>query len=189
MLLLVIDNYDSFVYNLVQYLGILGEEIKVVRNDQVDLNEINRLAPQKIVISPGPGRPEQAGICLEVLQELAGKIPILGVCLGHQCLAMAFGGEVVRGSEIIHGKTCKIQHHGQGIFANIPQDISVTRYHSLVVKGETLPQELKITAKSSEGTVMALEHRRYPLYGVQFHPESIASQYGLQLLQNFLKVS
>ncbi|MFZ7102857.1 MAG: anthranilate synthase component II [Peptococcaceae bacterium] len=187
-MLLVMDNYDSFVYNLVQYLGILGEKVEVVRNDRIQLRNIEKLNPERIVISPGPGRPEDAGICLELIKKFAGRIPILGVCLGHQCIGLAYGGQVVRAQEIVHGKTSRIAHSGQGIFAGVPQDISVTRYHSLVVKKSTLPADLQVTAEGPDGMVMALEHTRYPVYGVQFHPESIAGQYGLEILQNFLKI-
>ncbi|MDK2824344.1 MAG: anthranilate synthase component [Clostridia bacterium] len=186
-MLLVIDNYDSFVYNLVQYFGKLGEKMEVIRNDQVSLKTIAEMQPDKIVISPGPGIPENAGICLEVIQHFADKIPILGVCLGHQCIGFVYGGKVVRAKEIVHGKTSTINHTGEGIFLGIPQGINVTRYHSLIVKKESIPDDLIVTAWSEDGTVMGIKHRKYPTYGVQFHPESIASQYGLELLQNFLR--
>jgi len=185
--LLVIDNYDSFVYNLVQYFGKLGEEIKVIRNDQASLETIAGMKPKKIVISPGPGRPENAGVCLEVIKYFRDKVPILGVCLGHQCIGFAYGAKVVRADEIIHGKTSVITHTGQGIFANIPQNIAVTRYHSLIIKKDCIPQELIVTASTEDGKVMAVKHAEYPTFGVQFHPESIASQYGLEMLQNFVE--
>jgi len=184
---LVIDNYDSFVYNLVQYFGKLGEEIKVIRNDQASLETIVSLNPKRIVISPGPGRPENAGVCLEVIKYFADKVPILGVCLGHQCIGFAYGAKVVRANEIIHGKTSVITHIGKGIFSNIPQNITVTRYHSLIIKEDSIPQELIVTALTEDSKIMAIKHAEYPTFGVQFHPESIASQYGLELLQNFLQ--
>jgi len=185
--LLVIDNYDSFVYNLVQYFGKLGEEIKVIRNDQASLETIAGMKPKKIVISPGPGRPENAGVCLDVIKYFRDKVPILGVCLGHQCIGFAYGAKVVRANEIIHGKTSVITHIGQGIFANMPPSIAVTRYHSLIIKKESIPQELIVTALTEDGKVMAIRHAEYPTFGVQFHPESIASQYGLEMLENFLE--
>ena len=187
-MLLVIDNYDSFVYNLVQYLGELGERIEVVRNDKTDLNRLQKMRPERIVISPGPGIPEKAGISLAVVRYFSGKIPILGVCLGHQCIGTAFGAKVVQGEVPVHGKTSQINHQGRGILAGLPQEITVTRYHSLVIEKESIPQELAVTAVSADGTVMAVEHSVEPTFGVQFHPESIASQFGMDLLENFVKM-
>lgn len=162
--------------------------MEVIRNDQVSLKEIEQMKPDRIVISPGPGTPENAGVSLEVIGNFADKVPILGVCLGHQCIGLACGASIVRAKEIIHGKTSIINHDHKGIFSSIPQGISVTRYHSLVVKKESIPEELEVTAISEDGTVMAIKHVHYPTYGVQFHPESIASEYGLELLQNFLNL-
>ena len=186
-MLLVIDNYDSFVYNLVQCLGRLGAEMEIVRNDKLSIEDVDRMKPEKIVISPGPGIPENAGICVELIKHFAGKIPILGVCLGHQCIAKAFGAKVVRAEVPMHGKTSVISHIGTGILASIPQDIIVARYHSLVIEKESIPEYLVVTALSEDGSVMAIQHSIYPIFGVQFHPESIASCYGLEVLENFLQ--
>ncbi len=192
-MLLVIDNYDSFTFNLVQYLGELAvkhsvaREIRVERNDSLSLSQITDLAPQAILISPGPGDPDQSGVCLEVLRKLAPTIPILGVCLGHQALAQAYGGKVVRAKELMHGKTSKVWHEGQGVFAKLPQPLIATRYHSLIAERETLPKCLEITAWLEDGTIMGLRHREYlHLQGVQFHPESILTESGHELLSNFL---
>ncbi|MEW6624499.1 MAG: aminodeoxychorismate/anthranilate synthase component II [Bacillota bacterium] len=185
-MLLVIDNYDSFVYNLVQYLGELGAEIEVVRNDKISLRHLEKMAPERIVISPGPGTPENAGVCLEVVRYFSGKVPILGVCLGHQCIGAAYGARVGLAQEPVHGKTSVLHHNGQGILVGIPQNIRVTRYHSLVIEKEGIPEELMVTAYSEDNTIMAVQHAEHPTFGVQFHPESIASQYGHELLQNFL---
>ncbi len=192
-MLLVIDNYDSFTYNLVQYLGELASEypiaanIRVERNDALSLTEVSQLAPEAILISPGPGDPYQSGVCLEVLKELAPKIPTLGVCLGHQALAQAYGGKVVRAKELMHGKTSHVFHQGAGIFAGLPQPLLATRYHSLIAERETLPSCLEITAWLEDGTIMGLRHREYNhLQGVQFHPESVLTEAGHQLLSNFL---
>lgn len=187
-MLIVIDNYDSFVYNLVQYLGELGENIEVVRNDAVSLRDVERMKPEKIVISPGPGTPEDAGICLELIRHFSGKIPILGVCLGHQCIGRAYGARVGRGKEPVHGKTSLLYHQGKGILAGIPQGIKVARYHSLVIEKESIPGDLSVTAFSSDGVVMAIQHKKHPTFGVQFHPESVASQYGKEILKNFLQI-
>ncbi len=187
MPVVVIDNYDSFTYNLVQYLGELGAEIKVFRNDQVTLAEIDALRPSHIVISPGPGTPEDGGISNEVIRSFAPTTPILGVCLGHQCIGHVFGGKVGRAPRLMHGKTSLIYHTGKGIFNGLPSPFEATRYHSLIVY-EPLPPELEMLAFTSEGEIMALCHRRYPTIGVQFHPESILTQYGKQLLRNFLDV-
>ena len=181
----VIDNYDSFTYNLVQYLGELGAEVTVFRNDQVTLAELEALHPSHIVISPGPGTPEDGGISNEVIRRFAPLTPILGVCLGHQCIGHVFGGKVGRAPRLMHGKTSLIYHTGQGIFNGIPSPFEATRYHSLIVQ-EPLPPELEMLAFTSEGEIMALRHRRYPTVGVQFHPESILTQHGRQLLRNFL---
>jgi len=186
-LLLVIDNYDSFVFNLVQYLGRLGAEMEIVRNDKVSIEDVERMKPEKIVISPGPGIPENAGICVELIKHFARKVPILGVCLGHQCIGKAFGAKVVRAEVPMHGKTSVITHIGTGILTSIPQDITVARYHSLVIQKESIPDHLIVTACSEDGNIMAIQHSIYPTFGMQFHPESIASSYGLEVLQNFLQ--
>jgi para-aminobenzoate synthetase component 2 len=192
--LLVLDNYDSFTFNLVQYLGELAAEhplaaeLKVVRNDALSLEEIRSLAPAAILISPGPGDPDQAGVCLQVLRELGPSVPILGVCLGHQCLAQVFGGRVVRARELMHGKTSPVHHGGQGVFAGLPEPLTATRYHSLIAERESLPDCLEITAWLEDGTIMGLRHRQHPhLQGVQFHPESVLTESGHQLLANFLR--
>jgi len=190
-MLLMIDNYDSFTYNLVQYFGELGQEVRVERNDAISVQEIERLAPSHIVISPGPGTPIQAGVSLEIFTKLTGTIPILGVCLGHQSLGQAFGGKVVRAQRIMHGKTSMIRHNGLGVFAGIPEPFEATRYHSLVVEKDSLPEQLEITAwtEDADGKVdeiMGLRHRTWRAEGVQFHPESILTQHGHDLLKNFL---
>jgi len=188
-MLLVIDNYDSFTYNLVQYLGELGAEMRVVRNDEVTVDEIeNELEPEKILISPGPGTPDKAGITLDVVGRFAGKIPILGVCLGHQAIGQHFGGAVVRAPEPVHGKPVSVSHDGRTIFQGIPQNFNAGRYHSLVVSRSTVPDCLEISAESPDGLVMAVRHKNLPIEGVQFHPESILTQHGKQLLQNFLSL-
>lgn len=186
-MLLVIDNYDSFVFNLVQYLGKLGAQMEIVRNDKVSIEDVDRMKPEKIVISPGPGTPESAGICVELIKHFAGKVPILGVCLGHQCIGKAFGAKVVLAKVPMHGKTSVITHAGTGILTSIPQDLTVARYHSLVIEKESMPDHLVVTAFSEDGSVMAIQHSRHPIFGVQFHPESIASLYGMEVLQNFLQ--
>jgi len=186
-MILMIDNYDSFTYNLVQYLGEIGEELIVKRNDEITLEEIEALAPSYLMISPGPCTPNEAGISLKAIEYFAGKIPILGVCLGHQSIAQVFGGDVVRAERLMHGKTSAITHEGLGLFNDLPSPIDVTRYHSLIVKKETFPEELEITAWTNEGEIMALKHKTLPIEGVQFHPESIMSQFGKEMLRNFLK--
>ncbi|WP_169090009.1 aminodeoxychorismate/anthranilate synthase component II [Paenibacillus sp. PL91] len=186
-MILVIDNYDSFTYNLVQYLGELGEEITVKRNDEIDLAGIEALAPDHILISPGPCSPNEAGISLSLIEHFKGKIPIFGVCLGHQSIGQAFGGEVVRAEKLMHGKTSAIHHHGTSIFAGMPSPFTATRYHSLIVRRETLPDCLEITAETDEGEIMGLRHKEYPIEGVQFHPESIITEHGLTMLRNFLQ--
>ncbi|GKS14389.1 glutamine amidotransferase [Paenibacillus chitinolyticus] len=185
-MILVIDNYDSFTYNLVQYLGELGQDIVVKRNDAIDLPGIEELSPDHILISPGPCTPNEAGISLDVIRHFKGRIPILGVCLGHQAIGQAFGGDVVRAGKLMHGKTSPIYHDGKTIFEGIPSPYTATRYHSLIVRKETLPDCLEISATSDEGEIMGLRHKEYPIEGVQFHPESIITDHGLTLLRNFL---
>ncbi|MEK6755398.1 MAG: aminodeoxychorismate/anthranilate synthase component II [Bacteroidota bacterium] len=187
-MILVIDNYDSFTYNLVQYLGELGVEQIVVRNDQVTIDEIKEMHPDKIVISPGPCTPSEAGICLDVIREFHKGVPILGVCLGHQAIGEALGGRVVKAAEIIHGKTSDIFHRGEGVFENIPSPFAATRYHSLIVERQTLPFCLEVTAWTKDEVIMGLRHKEYPTCGVQFHPESVATEYGKHLLKNFLAI-
>jgi anthranilate synthase/aminodeoxychorismate synthase-like glutamine amidotransferase len=185
-MLLVIDNYDSFTYNLVQYLGELGQEVRVFRNDAITVDEIADLKPDRIVISPGPCTPKEAGISVETITRLAGTIPILGVCLGHQSIGEAFGGEVVRAARLMHGKTSLIQHDGKTIFRSLPNPFEATRYHSLIVRRDTLPACLEISAETAEGEIMGLRHRTLSVEGVQFHPESILTRPGMDLLRNFL---
>ncbi len=192
-LILVIDNYDSFTYNLVQYLGELGAEfpiaadIQVYRNDQISLEQIRQLQPAGVLISPGPGRPENAGISMQLIQELGSNLPILGVCLGHQSIGQVFGGQIIAASELMHGKTSHIQHRGVGIFQGLENPFTATRYHSLIIERQSLPEVLELTAWVEDGTIMGVRHRDYPhIEGVQFHPESILTQTGKQLLRNFL---
>jgi anthranilate synthase/aminodeoxychorismate synthase-like glutamine amidotransferase len=187
-MLLMIDNYDSFTYNLVQYFGELDQDVRVYRNDQVTLEEIAELRPDRIVISPGPCTPKEAGISIELIKRFAGRFPILGVCLGHQAIGEAFGGEVVRAPRLMHGKTSMIHHDGKTIFKSLPNPFEATRYHSLIVKRETLPPVLQISAETREGEIMGLRHMNYPVEGVQFHPESILTKAGMDLLRNFLKI-
>jgi anthranilate synthase component 2 len=189
ILVLVIDNYDSFTYNIVQYLGELGADLRVVRNDMISLAEVKQLAPTKIVISPGPCTPNEAGICVPLIKHFAEKVPLLGVCLGHQCIGAAFGGEIVRASKPMHGKESAIFHTGQGVFHGLPNPFRAIRYHSLVIKRETLPGELEITAETEEGEIMGVRHRQYAVEGVQFHPESVLTDSGKILLGNFLRGS
>lgn len=186
-MVLVIDNYDSFTYNLVQYLGELGVEQTVVRNDAVSIDEIKEIKPDAIVISPGPCTPKEAGISVDVIKRLHKGVPILGVCLGHQSIGEAFGGKVVRAEKIYHGKTSPIFHNNGELFKRIPSPFTATRYHSLIVEKESLPKELEVTAWTEDGTIMGLKHRAYPTYGVQFHPESIATHHGKEILANFLR--
>jgi anthranilate synthase/aminodeoxychorismate synthase-like glutamine amidotransferase len=185
-MILLIDNYDSFTYNLAQFLGQLGETLEVRRNDKITLEQIEDLAPDRIVISPGPGIPRRAGITIPVIREFAGRVPILGVCLGHQGIGEAFGGRVVRAKEIMHGKTSAIRHDGKTIFRHLPQGFTATRYHSLIVERKSLPRALEISAETEDGTIMGLRHRKLKVEGVQFHPESVLTEVGLQLLSNFL---
>jgi anthranilate synthase/aminodeoxychorismate synthase-like glutamine amidotransferase len=187
-MILLLDNYDSFTYNLAQYLGELGCNVEVHRNDKISVDEIARRKPERIVISPGPCTPQDAGICIELVQKLAGKFPILGVCLGHQAIGEAFGGKVVRAPKLFHGKTSQIQHDSKGVFRKLPDPFTATRYHSLIVERKSLPRELSITAETDDGIIMGVRHRRHKLEGVQFHPESVLTQSGKQLLQNFLSL-
>jgi anthranilate synthase component II len=184
----VIDNYDSFTYNLVQYLGELDAEVQVFRNDAISVAELDAMQPSHIVISPGPGDPGDAGVSIEIIRQLGSRLPILGVCLGHQCIGEAYGGKVERAPRLMHGKTSPIYHYGEDLFLGVPSPFEATRYHSLIVT-EPAPPVLKITAFTKQGELMALQHREYPVYGVQFHPESILTQSGKQILQNFLSVN
>jgi anthranilate synthase/aminodeoxychorismate synthase-like glutamine amidotransferase len=186
-MILMIDNYDSFTYNLVQYLGDLGQNVKVFRNDKISIRKIKKLSPKKIVISPGPGRPEDAGMSCNIIKEFAGKIPILGVCLGHQAIGFVYGANIVGAKKLMHGKTSKIYHNQKTIFRGILNPFEATRYHSLIVDRKTLPSDLEITAWTNEGEIMGLKHKKYPLWGVQFHPESILTRVGKDILANFLK--
>ena len=188
-MILMIDNYDSFTYNLVQYLGEMGQELKVFRNDAITLKEIIRLKPKRIVISPGPGSPKDAGVSKQVIKELGPKIPLLGVCLGHQCIGEVFGGKVIRAGRLMHGKTSQVFHDGKGLFKGIDNPFIATRYHSLLVERKSLPKTLEITAETKEKEIMGLRHRTLPIYGVQFHPESILTQSGKEMLKNFLKLT
>ena len=189
-MIFVLDNYDSFTYNLVQYIGEMGHEVVVRRNDQTTLAEIEQLAPERIVISPGPCTPQEAGISIDVIKHFAGRIPILGVCLGHQAIGAAFGGNVIRAANLMHGKTSEVEHDGRTIFSGLPSPITATRYHSLIVEEKGLPDELEISATCCERdrsrVIMALRHRKYPIEGVQFHPESVLTAHGKEMLQNFL---
>ncbi|MGH7228287.1 MAG: aminodeoxychorismate/anthranilate synthase component II [Nitrospiraceae bacterium] len=187
-MLLMIDNYDSFTYNLVQYFGELGEEVQVYRNDKIMVDEINALHPQRLVISPGPCTPKEAGISVSAIRQFAGRIPVLGVCLGHQSLAVAFGGEVIRADRLMHGKTSMIHHDGKTIFRDLPNPFEATRYHSLLVNRATVPDCLEVSAETVEGEIMGLRHRTLGVEGVQFHPESILTAAGKDLLRNFLKL-
>ena len=185
-MILVIDNYDSFTFNLVQYLGEMGQELKVFRNDAIKLHEIESMAPDSIVISPGPGRPENSGIIIQIIEEFSGKVPILGVCLGHQAIGAAFGGKVISAPQIMHGKTSQIFHDGRTIFRGLEMPFTATRYHSLVVSPDGLPDCLEVSAKTEDGVIMGLRHRITVVEGVQFHPESILTEVGKKLLSNFL---
>ncbi|MEK5174511.1 aminodeoxychorismate/anthranilate synthase component II [Heyndrickxia sp. FSL W8-0496] len=186
-MILVIDNYDSFTYNLVQYIEQIGIEVKVVRNDQIAIGEIEQLNPEFILLSPGPGNPDHAGICIEVVKHFFHKIPILGVCLGHQVIAQAFGGKIIKAKRPMHGKTSFITHDGKSIFAGLENSFKVTRYHSLIVEEKSLSQDLDITAKSEDGEIMGIRHRQYKVEGIQFHPEAILTENGLKMLQNFFQ--
>ena len=187
---LLIDNYDSFTYNLVQYLGELGAQVQVRRNDEVTVREVeNEIRPDRVVVSPGPGTPDEAGITLELIASLAGHVPLLGVCLGHQAIGQAYGGRIVRGPEPMHGKLSRIRHTGKGVFLGLNNDFEATRYHSLTIAPESMPSALEVTARTDDGIVMGVMHKSQPVHGVQFHPESIASENGHALLQNFLNLA
>jgi anthranilate synthase component 2 len=188
-MLVLIDNYDSFTYNLVHYLGELGATCRVFRNDKISVADVLKMKPKGIVLSPGPCTPNEAGICLDLIAKAGAKVPLLGVCLGHQAIGQAYGGDVIRASVPMHGKLSKITHTGKGVFKSLPKSFEVTRYHSLVVDRKTLPDSLVATAKTSDGTIMGLQHRTHPAHGVQFHPESIASEHGHALLANFLELA
>ncbi|MEM4987011.1 aminodeoxychorismate/anthranilate synthase component II [Collimonas sp. H4R21] len=185
-MLLMIDNYDSFTYNLVQYFGELGEDVRTFRNDEITLEEINALKPDRICLSPGPCSPKEAGICVDLLQQFAGKLPILGVCLGHQAIGEAFGGKVIRAQQVMHGKTSPINHTGVGVFKDLPNPFTVIRYHSLAIERNSIPDCLEITAWTDDGEIMGVRHKDYDIEGVQFHPESILSEHGHALLRNFV---
>ncbi|MCA9392646.1 MAG: aminodeoxychorismate/anthranilate synthase component II [Candidatus Omnitrophica bacterium] len=187
-MILMIDNYDSFTYNLVQYFGELGADLKVYRNDALTVDDIRRMGPQKIVISPGPSNPDHAGISLDVIQHFKGQVPIFGVCLGHQCLGQAFGGKIVRAGKLMHGKTSQIRHNGKDIFKDVANPFEATRYHSLVIERKSIPACFEITAESEDNEIMGVRHRELPLWGVQFHPESILTTEGKKLLDNFLNL-
>jgi anthranilate synthase/aminodeoxychorismate synthase-like glutamine amidotransferase len=187
-MILLLDNYDSFTYNLAQYLGQMGQTLEVRRNDEITLDEVEQLRPERVVISPGPCTPHEAGISVALIQRFAGKIPILGVCLGHQAIGAAFGGRVVRAKQVMHGKTSEIHHDGKTIFRGLPQDFPATRYHSLIVERSSLPPALEISAETADGTIMGLRHREVAVEGVQFHPESVLTGSGFKLLENFLSI-
>ena len=188
-MILMIDNYDSFTYNLVQYLGVLGSEVEVHRNDKITLDEIESMKPERIVISPGPGTPQSAGITISMIERFHPKeVPILGVCLGHQAIGAAFGGRVLHAARIMHGKTSEISHDGKGVFRDLPDPITATRYHSLAVERESLPSCLEVSAEAEDGEIMGLRHREYPVEGIQFHPESILTKEGMNILRNFLNL-
>jgi anthranilate synthase component 2 len=188
-MILMIDNYDSFTYNLVQYFGVLKADVKVYRNDALSVAEIRKMRPQKIVISPGPGRPEDAGISIDIIKELGPDIPLLGVCLGHQGIGYAFGGKVINAKRLMHGKTSMIKHDRKGIFKDLPNPFEATRYHSLVIDPKHVPDSLIVTAKTTDdGEIMGVQHKTYPIYGVQFHPESILTKQGINILRNFLEL-
>ena len=187
-MILLLDNYDSFTYNLAQYLGELGCQVEVHRNDRISVEQIARRKPERIVISPGPCTPQEAGISVEMIQKLAGKIPILGVCLGHQAIGAAFGGKIIRAPKLFHGKTSQIRHDGSGVFRGLPNPFTATRYHSLIVERKSLPADLQVTAETDDDIIMGMQHKHYPLMGVQFHPESVLTDSGKQLLKNFLSL-
>ena len=188
-MVLMIDNYDSFTFNLVQYFGELGAEVEVVRNDEITLDQVAARAPERIVISPGPCTPSEAGISVPLIQRFAGRVPILGVCLGHQAIGQAFGGRVVRAARVMHGKLSPIVHEGSGVFGGLPSPFTATRYHSLAIERASLPDALEVTATADDGEIMGVRHRSYPVEGVQFHPEAILTQHGRQLLANFLEAA
>jgi para-aminobenzoate synthetase component II len=187
-MILLLDNYDSFTYNLAQYLGQMGQQLEVRRNDQISLDEVAALRPERILISPGPCTPKEAGISVPLIQRFAGEIPILGVCLGHQAIGAAFGGRVIPAEKLMHGKTSEIEHDGRGVFQNLPKPFTATRYHSLIVERASLPSELEISAETDDGVIMGLRHRKFRIEGVQFHPESVLTTSGFDLLKNFLNL-
>lgn len=187
-MIFVLDNYDSFTYNLVQYMGEMGAQMTIRRNDELSVDEVEALAPERILLSPGPCTPQEAGISIELVQRFAGKVPILGVCLGHQAIGAAFGGEVVRASKLMHGKTSEVEHDGKTVFTGIASPMTCTRYHSLIVSEKNLPAELEVSARTPDGTIMGLRHRNYPVEGVQFHPESVLTDDGKRLIRNFLEL-
>ena len=187
-MILMIDNYDSFTYNLVQYLGVLGSEVEVHRNDKITLDEIESMKPERIVISPGPGTPQSAGITISMIERFHSKVPILGVCLGHQAIGAAFGGRVLHAARIMHGKTSEISHDGRGVFRDLPDPITATRYHSLAVERKSLPSCLEVSAEAEDGEIMGLRHQEYLVEGIQFHPESILTKEGMNILRNFLEL-
>ena len=188
-MILIIDNYDSFTYNLYQYSGVFQDDIRVIRNDKITVEEIEEMDPERIILSPGPKSPKDAGICLDVVKEFYDKKPMLGICLGHQCIGEAFGGNVSYAKALFHGKQSRITHEGTGLFQGIPSPIAVARYHSLAVQEEGLPECLLVTARTKDGEIMAMQHRKYPVYGLQFHPESIYTEHGKRIIENFLTVS
>jgi len=187
-MIFVLDNYDSFTYNLVQYMGEMGAEMTIRRNDALSVDEVEALAPERILLSPGPCTPQEAGISIELVQRFAGKVPILGVCLGHQAIGAAFGGDVVRAPKLMHGKTSEVEHDGKTVFTGIASPMTCTRYHSLIVSEKNLPAELEVSARTADGTIMGLRHRNYPVEGVQFHPESVLTDDGKRLIRNFLEL-
>ena len=187
-MILIIDNYDSFTYNLVQYIGAINPNLEVHRNDKITLDEIRESSPERIVISPGPGIPENAGVSIDIIKVFGQDIPIFGICLGHQAITVAYGGKVDRANEIVHGKTSKMKHTGSAIFKDIPKEFEATRYHSLVAIENSFPSALKITARTNNGLIMGLEHEKFPIYGVQFHPESIVTEHGMKMVENFLDI-
>tara|TARA_B100000029_G_scaffold458617_1_gene488145 strand:- start:497 stop:1078 length:582 start_codon:yes stop_codon:yes gene_type:complete len=186
-MVLIIDNYDSFTYNLVQYIGVINSDIKVIKNNDFSIKEIASLNPDRIIISPGPGTPLQSGLSVDIIKKFSNIVPILGICLGHQAISVAFGGDVEYANQVVHGKTCEISHFGSMIFDSVPNKFIVTRYHSLVIKKDVLPNKLRVTALSNDGLIMAIEHSVFPLYGVQFHPESVMTEYGKKIIENFIK--
>ncbi len=187
-MIFVLDNYDSFTYNLVQYMGELGAEMTIRRNDELTVDEVEALDPERILLSPGPCTPQEAGISIELIQRFAGKVPVLGVCLGHQAIGAAFGGDVVRAPKLMHGKTSEVEHDGKTIFTSLSSPMTCTRYHSLIVSERNLPEELEISARTADGTIMGLRHRKHPVEGVQFHPESVLTSDGKRLIKNFLEL-